>query len=367
MLFTALAVVCAAVGIFYVLHANERTADEERNAKKVSIAGPAALARYAREPHVMFRNTALGERYGKVALVPRGDLTAPRAVSDLTCERVDFAGGRGVCLQADRGVVTTYHGAVFDRRFEILREFALAGAPSRVRVSPDGRWAGITVFVTGHSYADLNFSTATSILDLRTGELLPDLEQFTVRNDGTVVDSIDRNYWGVTFKPNSDGFYATLQTGGRIYLIEGDVSSRTAKVIGDDVECPSLSPDGKKIAFKVRERRRRDRRASAGTSPCSIWHPGGGGTCPSAAASTTRWPGRATTRWSTAFPGLRPGAPRPTCGRSRPTGRASRAVGSPAGGRRRSWRDRGVTRWTPQIVAVVALGDVTGDGSPRFC
>ncbi len=231
---------------------NERTADEERNAKKVSIAGPAALARYAREPHVVFRNTALGERYGKVALVPRGDLTAPRAVSDLTCERVDFAGGRGVCLQADRGVVTTYHGAVFDRRFEILREFALAGAPSRVRVSPDGRWAGITVFVTGHSYADLNFSTATSILDLRTGELLPDLEQFTVRNDGTVVDSIDRNYWGVTFKPNSDGFYATLQTGGRISLIEGDVSSRTAKVIGDDVECPSLSPDGKKIAFKVR-------------------------------------------------------------------------------------------------------------------
>ena len=235
-----------------MLHANERTADEERNAKKVSIAGPAALARYAREPHVVFRNTALGDRYGRVTLVPRGDLTGPRAVSELTCERVDFAGGRGVCLQADRGVVTTYHGAVFDRRFEILREFALAGAPSRVRVSPDGRWAGITVFVTGHSYADLNFSTATSILDLRTGELLPDLEQFTVRNDGAVVDSIDRNYWGVTFKPDSDGFYATLQTGGHISLIEGDVSSRTAKVIGDDVECPSLSPDGKKIAFKVR-------------------------------------------------------------------------------------------------------------------
>ena len=50
-----------------------------------------------------------------------------------------------------------------------------------------------------------------------------------------------------------DGFYATLQTGGRIYLIEGDVSSQTAEVIGDDVECPSLSPDGTKIAFKVRE------------------------------------------------------------------------------------------------------------------
>ena len=251
-LFTALAIICAVVGVVYVLHANQRTVDEERSAKKVSIARPAALARYEREPRVVFRNTALGEDYGKVALVPRGDITAPRALSDLTCERVDFSGGRGVCLQADRGVVTTYSGSVFDRRFKILREFGLAGVPSRVRVSPDGRWAGITVFVTGHSYADLNFSTATSILDLRTGELLPDLEQFTVRNDGAVVDAIDRNYWGVTFKPDSDGFYATLQTGGQISLIEGDVSSRTAKVIGDDVECPSLSPDGTKIAFKVR-------------------------------------------------------------------------------------------------------------------
>jgi hypothetical protein len=251
-LFTALSVVCAAVGIGYIVHANQRTADEERSAKKVAVAGPAALGVYEREPHIVFRSTALGDTYGKVALVPRGDVGAPRALSDLSCERVDFAAGRGVCLQADRSVVTTYHGAIFDRHFKTLREFDLAGAPSRVRLSPDGHWAGITVFVTGHSYADVHFSTQTNILDVRTGELLPDLEQFTVRKDGVVVDSIDRNYWGVTFKPGSDGFYATLQTGGRIYLIEGDVSSRTAKVVGDDVECPSLSPDGTKIAFKVR-------------------------------------------------------------------------------------------------------------------
>jgi Tol biopolymer transport system component len=83
--------------------------------------------------------------------------------------------------------------------------------------------------------------------------VLPNLEEFTVRSGGSVVDSIDRNYWGVTFIPGSDEFYATLQTGGRIYLIKGDVSSRTGDVVGTDIECPSLSPDGTRIAFKERD------------------------------------------------------------------------------------------------------------------
>jgi Tol biopolymer transport system component len=111
----------------------------------------------------------------------------------------------------------------------------------------------MTVFVTGHSYAQAGFSTQTNILDLETGELLPDLEKFTVTKDGDEVTAIDRNYWGVTFKPDSDGFYATLQTGGKISLIEGDVSDRRGQVIDADVECPSLSPDGTKIAFKQRK------------------------------------------------------------------------------------------------------------------
>src|SRR3712207_7448541 len=50
--------------------------------------------------------------------------------------------------------------------------------------------------------------------------------------------------------------YATMATGGRVaqvgnrggtHLIEGSVSGRTAKVIHDNVECPSLSPDGTRI------------------------------------------------------------------------------------------------------------------------
>jgi hypothetical protein len=238
--------------VAYVIHANERAEDRDRNARKVELAPAADWSRIVAEPHVVLANTALGEEYGKVAVVPLDDVRAPRAVSSLSCDRVDVAADRGVCLQSDRGVVTTYHAVIVDRRMHELRRFDLVGAPSRVRVSPDGRWAGITVFVTGHSYADLDFSTQTNIVDLRTGEILPDLEQFTVRKDGDVVTAIDRNYWGVTFVPGSDAFYATLQTGGSIYLMKGDISTRSGNVIADDVECPSLSPDGTRIAFKQR-------------------------------------------------------------------------------------------------------------------
>ena len=62
----------------------------------------------------------------------------------------------------------------------------------------------------------------------------------------------DVNYWGVTFRRDSDRFYATLATGGRIHLVEGSVSQRRMRVVHETVECPSLSPDETRIAFKKR-------------------------------------------------------------------------------------------------------------------
>ena len=58
------------------------------------------------------------------------------------------------------------------------------GTPSRARVSPDGRLAAFTVFVRGDSYAKLQFSTRTRILDSDTGQTLADLEDFEVLKDG---------------------------------------------------------------------------------------------------------------------------------------------------------------------------------------
>jgi Tol biopolymer transport system component len=130
----------------------------------------------------------------------------------------------------------------------------LEGIPSRARISPDGRYGSVTMFVTGHSYAVAGaFSTATTIIDLSSGRALANLEEFTVTRDGRQVTAIDVNYWGVTFSPaDSDTFYATLATGGRTYLLEGSISGQTARTIHDNVECPSLSPDGTRIAYKSR-------------------------------------------------------------------------------------------------------------------
>jgi hypothetical protein len=148
-------------------------------------------------------------------------------------------------------MVTTYDALIFDAGMDVSHTIGLAGSPSRVRVSPDGSIAGITVFVTGHSYAD-DFSTQTILLDLESGDPIADLEvDFEVIRDGTQWQSVDFNFWGVTFVDEST-FYATLGTGGEAYLVKGDVEGRQLTVVRDDVECPSLSPDGTRIAHKIR-------------------------------------------------------------------------------------------------------------------
>jgi Tol biopolymer transport system component len=87
---------------------------------------------------------------------------------------------------------------------------------------------------------------------MTTGTKIADLEQFTVTRAGKQVTAVDVNFWGVTFARDSDRFYATLATGGKTYLIQGSISGRVAHVIHENVECPSLSPDGSRIAYKRR-------------------------------------------------------------------------------------------------------------------
>jgi hypothetical protein len=173
---------------------------------------------------------------------------------DLACERVYFAAGRGICMGvAPSGV--EYTAAVFDSKLRPVHSITLTGLPSRARVSSDGRYGAMTVFVTGDSYlsSPTAFSTRTTIIEMSSGKETGQLEQFKVSKDGEPIDAVDFNFWGVTFDPSdSDRFYATLGTGGTHYLVEGSVSGRSMRVLRDGVECPSLSPDGKRIAFKSR-------------------------------------------------------------------------------------------------------------------
>lgn len=226
--------------------------------KRQAAPPPAPPAAVPSKPEVKpallyFEANALGENYGKVAVAPLDDLAKRRYAPDLLCDRVHFSGGSGACLHADRGMFTTYWAIGFDDQMRRRWSFQLNGLPSRVRVSPSGRLAAITIFLVGQSYTSLNFATQTMILNAATGQILVDnLEQFSITRDGAEFKSKDFNFWGVTFARDENRFYATLWSKATTYLIEGDLAKRTAKVIHDVVECPSLSPDNTRIAFKKR-------------------------------------------------------------------------------------------------------------------
>jgi hypothetical protein len=182
-------------------------------------------------------------------------LTTPSAANvaaSLRCDRMHFAAGVGICLQNLINLWGTPAVSVtlFSESFQPLQSQRVDGYPSRTRVSPDGNYAAYTVFVSGHSYNDANFSTATHILEVATGNDLGNLEEFTVWRDGQIIDAIDFNFWGVTFANDSNRFYATLSTGGVPSLVEGNIAERRMTVLYDGVECPSLSPDNGRIAFK---------------------------------------------------------------------------------------------------------------------
>jgi Tol biopolymer transport system component len=93
-------------------------------------------------------------------------------------------------------------------------------------------------------------STATVLLETATGENLGNLEEFETWKDGQLFQAPEFNFWGVTFAQDSNQFFATLRNGGATYLVQGDIAARKMTVLHENVECPSLSPDGTRIAFK---------------------------------------------------------------------------------------------------------------------
>lgn len=202
-------------------------------------------------PLLMVRNL-LTNRYNRIDLVPLGGRAGPHGVAPFQCDRVHFRSGLGICVLAlnepfDPQVQVTLFDTKFKTRFRLLVPGLQA---SRARVSTDGRYASTTVFVRGHSYADAQFSTKALIFDTGTGKSLGNLERWPVLKDGRPLRAADFNYWGVSFARDSDRFYATLQTGGVPYLVEGDLRTQRVRVLHAHVECPSVSPDQTRIAFK---------------------------------------------------------------------------------------------------------------------
>jgi hypothetical protein len=201
---------------------------------------------------LLFTSAAYDRTNGHLAVESAGAGGTSRQVAALRCERVHFAGGAGICLAAERGFFTTYAAHTFGSDFKIRHTIPLPGLPSRARVSPDGRRAAMTIFVSGDSYNATGFSTRTTVVDVATGKPIADLEEFAVTRAGAPFKAIDFNFWGVTFARDGNRFFATLRTGSTNYLVEGDVDKRTARVLRDGVECPSVSPDNTRIVFKMR-------------------------------------------------------------------------------------------------------------------
>ena len=214
----------------------------------IAVDGPVAGAE-----RIFFRHNGVDVHYGKLAYVEPGNPDAINFVDNLTCEVAYVGHQHGICMTAQRGVVTTYTAQFFDAKtFQITSEIVLKGIPSRTRISADDKLGALTVFVTGHGYTSLDFSTQTLIFDMQTGHVLADLETFEVTQDDKLIKAADFNFWGVTFAHDSNRFFATLSTAGKHLLIEGNVTEHKARVVREHVECPSLSPDGRKIAYKRR-------------------------------------------------------------------------------------------------------------------
>lgn len=260
--FAAVAVACVAgIGATVVIavlgaRSDRIEADEAVAAGRPSVARTLASG----EPFLVYRDVHDNSTYGQMAVAPVTDAgPGPGAPAGPFCARTAYAAGHGICLDV---AGTGIKAILMDDRFEVTKEIKLAGAPSRARISPDGRWAGVTAFVAGHAYAQPGaFSTVATIIDLDHQQVVGTLEDdFTVRVDGDVLDERDRNFWGLTFAGDGDTFYATAASGERTWLIRGSIRNRTAEAIHENVECPSLSPDGTRIAYKK----------AIGTNP-SVW------------------------------------------------------------------------------------------------
>jgi hypothetical protein len=181
-----------------------------------------------------------------VASMPLDGASYP-TIADLECNRFYAAAGTGICLHKSTAVA--WVATLLDRTLAPNGAYPVAGTPSLARISPSGRMAAWTSFVSGSSYARSNVRTQTTVLDSRGGALFNPAEfAATVGGKPVKTKASDRQVWGVTFA-DDNRFYATLVVDGERWLVAGDIGQQTLRSIARNVTIPSLSPDGTRVAF----------------------------------------------------------------------------------------------------------------------
>ncbi|MEU6315488.1 hypothetical protein [Streptomyces sp. NPDC047014] len=169
------------------------------------------------------------------------------------CRRAATAAGTMICLRGLPGPFSSEVRVYRPGKPEPEVTLPVWGNPSRARVSPSGHLVAWTVFRSGDSYvASGAFSTTAGIYDLRNGNHYGSLEDFGVEVDGDRTPPDDRNFWGITFAADDRTFYATMSSKGTTHLMRGDLTTRELTALRTNVECPSLSPDETRVAYKKR-------------------------------------------------------------------------------------------------------------------
>lgn len=247
-IFVAVVLLAVAGTVVYVLRFKH---DKDRAAAQA----PAAAVRddltaVLAGPYLVFRNTAQGgDGYGRVAAVPLSAPGGPRALTPVSCDRVYAARGTAVCMVALRGLATTYQIKTLGPQWNVTSERPLPGLPSRTRLSRDGTLTATTTFVFGDSYNNPGQFSTRTLIGPTGASTATDIEKFDLVVDGKAVTAADKNLWGVTFV-DDDQFYATAASGKTTWLVKGSLSGQRLIALRTDVECPSLSPDRTRIAFK---------------------------------------------------------------------------------------------------------------------
>ena len=243
-----IAVACLLVGAtFYV-------AKPRQSATATSGQTAAVVTQTLAPPFVIFRTLAPPDRYGRLAMVPVSTPNASRVFSQLECARVHYAGGAGVCLVEEPDGNQVAHAAyLFDRSFTRGTRLLLSGVPTRVRVSPNGQRAAITVYGEEHMPdGQERLATDSILVDLPSGRALAKLREFALDLTGKLPTNAPLDYSSVAFEANADNFYATLNSASLWFVVAGTVSSRRLTIVAEGFASEAISPDGGRLAVKQR-------------------------------------------------------------------------------------------------------------------
>ena len=212
----------------------------------VQAATPASLEG---RPHLLFCSTALDSTYGKVALVPLSRPDGPRAAG-LDCERVYMAAGRCVslltvgsspptarsCLGRTSSPPPPADHRATEPRLAVARR--APGGHDGVRQRPLlRRWRIL--------YQDQH---------LRRGQRPAAAGRSRAAHPAARWQTMAParfNFWGVTFAAAVTASTPPWPPGS-IHLIEGSLRARRCPHPRRQRRCPSLSPDGTRLAYKRR-------------------------------------------------------------------------------------------------------------------